>query len=336
MVAHVIVILLMLASSQVMFTEDAQGATAKLGHLHPQNAPIAQFMIQFADQVRKSSGGQLTITVYPDGQLGSATDLLNRLRKRDVELALIPPEVLSTIVPEFQLFRLPYLFKNYAHVDGMLDGDFGRSLLLTSQNANIVGLGFFDQGFIDFAGDRTIRTPDDFKGLRVRVPPDEIRMASLRAVGANPTPIAFAEVYTALQQRVVDGAETSIQFAAMAKLQETVKSISLTNAYYSAEILVASGDWYIHSLDPQLRKIVEAEVQQIVRTFREARRKQDQEVLNRFAQSGVVLVRDVDAPAFQRAVKSVYDAEPIASIVKMLRQLKCPKGCPLPPICCSK
>jgi tripartite ATP-independent transporter DctP family solute receptor len=317
------------------FVQTAIAQTIKLAHSYPQGHLADTFMNQLAEQANRTSGGRLAIRVFPARALGAPEEVLDKLKKGDVELALISPEVLSPAIPEFALFRLPHLFTTYSQADEILDGEFGRSLVASAQNAGVGGLGLLDQGFVDLVAGRPVRSPRDLKGAKVRVPQDPVRIASSQALGAVPVPLVFAEVYVALQRGLVDALEVSVEAAVAMRLYEVRTYFSLIRSYYRADALLASSGW-LSSLDQSARSLLAANIEQTMKQYRDARRQREASEVERLRGRGMSVITDVNIAEFQKAVRSLYEKEPLVSIVKRLRGLKCPRGCPLPPICCSR
>jgi len=329
-----VAIALLLAGSGLAPSEISSAATGALGHMYPPEALPAQFMDRLAAQLLQSSGGVLRIHVAPAAQVGPERELLTRLKRGDVQIALVSSTALSAEVPEYQLFRLPFLFRGYEQADAALDGQFGRALASTARKAGMIPLAVFERGFTDLASGRAVRSPADFKGLKVYTAQDPVRVATLHALGATPITLQFAEVYTALRSGVADSAEVSLQAYSRNRFYEVQRSISKTNAYYQVDVLVASARWVVDGVDPQSRRALEEVSGETARSFRRARRSEEESLVKGLAAHGIDVVSNVNAGAFEETVWSIFTLEPFAGIVEYLMSL-CGGACPFPPICCK-
>lgn len=182
----------------------------KLAHGLDISHPVHKGMVHFAEQVTERSGGQMRVDIYPSGQLGSERQCLELLQIGSLGMTKVSAAVLENFAPRMKVLGLPYLFRDDAHVWSVLNGPIGKSLLLEAQNYWLRGVCFYDAGSRSFyTKERPINTPEDLKGLKVRVMNSQTAMQMVKAMGGAPTPISFGELYTALQQGVVDGAENN-------------------------------------------------------------------------------------------------------------------------------
>jgi tripartite ATP-independent transporter DctP family solute receptor len=161
-------------------------------------------------RLEELSGGSVTLDIYPSGVLGSETECIEQLQNGALAMTKTSAAPMEGFIPEMAVFSLPYVFRDREHYWKVLDSDLGRSLLLKGQDKNLRGLCYFDSGSRNFyTKDRPVLTPDDLKGLKIRVMNSKTAMDMVSALGGSPTPIAWGELYTALQQGVVDGAENN-------------------------------------------------------------------------------------------------------------------------------
>lgn len=182
----------------------------KLAHGLDIAHPVHKGMVYFAEQVAERSNGQMRIDIYPSGQLGSERQCLELLQIGSLGMTKVSAAVLENFAPRMKVLGLPYLFRDDEHAWAVLNGPIGKDLLLEAQNYWLRGVCFYDAGSRSFyTKDRPVNSPDDLEGLKIRVMNSQTAMQMVKALGGAPTPISFGELYTALQQGVVDGAENN-------------------------------------------------------------------------------------------------------------------------------
>jgi tripartite ATP-independent transporter DctP family solute receptor len=182
----------------------------RLGHGLSTDHPVHLAMQAMAAHVDSASGGRLQIAVYPSGQLGSERECLELLQIGSLAMTKVSASVLEGFAPEFAVFSLPYLFRDEAHRLAFFESAIGQEMLATTEAFRFRGLTYYDAGARSYyTVEAPVRTPDDLRGLKIRVQESPTSMRMVRAMGGSPTPISWGELYTALQQGVVDGAENN-------------------------------------------------------------------------------------------------------------------------------
>lgn len=180
-------------------------------HALPVSHPVHKGILEMQRSLHEKSGGKLQIKIFPDAQLGAEREVLELLQIGSIALTKVSAASLANFAPEYQVLTLPYLFRDSKHLFEVLEGDIGKKILESGSEYLLRGLCFYDAGSRSFYTTKNpIRTPDDLKGLKIRVMNNQIAVDMINELGASATPMAFGELYTALQQRVVDGAENSI------------------------------------------------------------------------------------------------------------------------------
>ena len=180
-------------------------------HSLPTSHPVHKGILDMQSILNEKSGGKLQIKVFPDGQLGSEREVLELLQIGSIAITKVSASALSNFAPEYQLTVVPYLFRDEAHLWRNLDGEVGEQLLASGSEYLLRGLCFYDAGARSFYTlEKPINSPDDLAGLKLRVQNDQMSVSMANTLGASATPMAFSELYTALQQNVVDGAENNI------------------------------------------------------------------------------------------------------------------------------
>lgn len=191
-------------------SERSDVTVIKLGHGLDVNHPVHQAMTYMAERVIEKSDGMLRLEIYPSQQLGSERQLLELLQLGSLGMTKVASAVLEGFAPSFKVLSLPYLFRDEAHRFKVLEGDIGRELLLGGEKYWLRGLTYFDAGSRSFyTKDRPINTPADLEGLKIRTLESATQVQMVNTLGGSATPISWGELYTALQQGVVDGAENN-------------------------------------------------------------------------------------------------------------------------------
>ena len=181
-----------------------------LAHSLPQTHPVHKGILKFQEALNQKSGGALKVKIFPDGQLGSEREVLELLQIGSVAITKVSAATLSNFVPEYHVLGIPYLFKDKQHQFDVLEGEVGKSILQKGQKFWLRGLCYYDAGSRSFyTSNKAIRTPDDLKGLKIRVMNNQMAINMVNALGGSATPMAYGELYTAIQQGVVDGAENN-------------------------------------------------------------------------------------------------------------------------------
>lgn len=181
-----------------------------LAHTLPQTHPVHKGILEFKKALKEKSEGKMDIKIFPDGQLGSEREVLELLQIGSVAVTKVSAATLSNFVPEYHVLGIPYLFKSKQHQFDVLEGDVGKSILQKGEKFWLRGLCYYDAGSRSFyTSNKAIRTPDDLKGLKIRVMNNQMAINMVNALGGSATPMAYGELYTAIQQGVVDGAENN-------------------------------------------------------------------------------------------------------------------------------
>jgi len=236
-------------------------AKAEFTYKYANNLPLAHPMNtrakEMADAIREQSKGRVDIQIFPNNQLGSDTDMLSQLRSGAIEFFTLSGLILSTLVPSASISGIGFAFKDYDAVWKSMDGELGAYIRAQIGKANLVVMDkIWDNGFRQItSSNKPIATPDDMKGFKIRVPVSPLWTSMFKALEASPASINFAEVYSALQTRIVDGQENPLAIISTAKLYEVQKYCSLTNHMWD-------GFWFLSNkrawdkLPPDLQAIV--------------------------------------------------------------------------------
>ncbi|MGH6945613.1 MAG: C4-dicarboxylate TRAP transporter substrate-binding protein [Geminicoccaceae bacterium] len=288
----------------------AQEYTIKLAHSLSTTEPANLAAELFAKNVGERTHGAVQITVFPGEQLGSGKDVNEMIRQGANVMNITDPGYLSDFVPDIGVLNGPYLLDDPADYKKILASDWYKTIDEELQQAGfrvVSPNGLF--GARHMLADKPIREPADIQGLTVRVPPNQMWLATFKAMGARPTTVEWSEVYSALQQNVVAAAEAPLGSLYGSKLYETRDTISLTSHFTAFTDFVMS-ESYFESLPEDIQEILLEEGQKAGDQLTKLTLEKRDDYLEKFEAQGVTIVRDVDIPAFRKATESVYSVFP--------------------------
>jgi tripartite ATP-independent transporter DctP family solute receptor len=277
----------------------------KLGHV---GEPGSLFQIsadEFAKRANARLAGKAKVVAFGSSQLGGDKEMLQKVKLGTLDMAL-PSTVMSSEVDLFGVFEMPYLVKDRAHMGRIEKEVFWTKLAPEADKKGLKILAVWENGYRHITNSkRPIKVPADLKGIKLRVPEGKWRLKMFQAYGANPSPMKFSELFTALQTGVMDGEENPFTQIYSAKLQEVQKYLSLSGHVYTpAYLVVGARNW--NSLPPDVRKILEDTAKETQAFVYETAAKEDTALLAKLKQSGME-VNDVDKDAFVAASKPIYE-----------------------------
>jgi len=260
----------------------------------------------FAKTVAEKSGGSIEVKVFPNSQLGNAREGLEGVLSGTLEMVKVTAAELSTYSPKFSVFSLPYVFTNKKEVFAALDGKVGDILKQELDNKGFKLVAFYDTGFRSiFNSKQPIKTMADMKGLKIRVINDPIMIETVNTLGGLATPLAYGELYMALKQGVVDGAEQPPVALYTMKFFEVSKYFSLTNHFYDLN-LVVMGKAYYEKLSAKQKKAID-EAGKAVQDFeRQLWNEYEKDVIGKIEAAGMP-VNELDLAPFKKAVAHIVD-----------------------------
>jgi tripartite ATP-independent transporter DctP family solute receptor len=223
----------------------AQDKTIKFATQNPKGHPIVVGMEKFKELVEAKSAGKIKVSLFPGGALGSDQANVAALQGGTLEMVSMNSGILANQVKEFAIFDFPFMFGSEAEADAVLDGAFGQKMHKMLTDKGLIGLTYFELGFRQITNSkRAITKVEDLDGLKLRVIPNPINVDWVKALGANPTPLPFPEVYSALEQKAIDGQENPESVIAANKFYEVQKHIVLSNHQYNPQsILISKKFW---------------------------------------------------------------------------------------------
>jgi C4-dicarboxylate-binding protein DctP len=237
----------------------AAPVTIKFAHGMPpdEEEALHRGVVVFKKMVEQKTAGQVKVDIYPANQLGKEREQFEGVKLGTIEMCMIAEGPMAGFFPEIMVIGIPYLYANEITAWRSLDGSFGKSLFEEMRKkTGVRALGIGENGFRNFTNrTRPIKSPDDMKGLKIRTMENPAHMAMVRAMGASPTPIAWGEVYMALQQGVVDGQENPVSVIEVAKFNEVQKYLTLDGHVYSI-LPILINDKFFLSLSPDIQRII--------------------------------------------------------------------------------
>jgi len=278
----------------------------KLGHIADPSHPYAQGAVKFSELVKQKTGGKVDIQVFASSQLGDQKTLIEGLIYGTIDMALVGTAALTQFQPQMGIFDLPFLFDDRDHAYRSLDTvgmDIGKAL----EPKGIKLLGYMENGIRHLTNNvREVKTPDDMKGLKIRVQTSKIFIEMMKALGASPTPMSLDELYSAMQSGTVDGQENPSAHIYTQRYYEVQKYASLTaHAYAPEPVLISMAKW--KSLPAAVQKAILDSAAEAIAWQRELSAKSDEELWDKIKATGKMKVTEVNRKPFQDATAKVIE-----------------------------
>ncbi len=278
-----------------------KNVTLKLSNVTSQSAIDAG--VVFKKVAEEASKGSLTINLFDKNQLGDDRVVIEGTVFGDIDIAVSSTSPMATMFPDFYVFDAPYLFLTTEAAYAGLDGEAGKKILADMSGKGLKGLALWENGFRNFTNNKVaVKVPADVKGMKIRTMENEVHLAAWKAFGANPTPMAFTELFTALQQGTVDGEENPLGIIDSNKFQEVQKYLSMTQHVYTPYIICMNLDKYNSLSDLQKAAIEKATVEST--KFQRARSQElEKGIKGNFSRTGVVTeLTPAEKEAWQKIV----------------------------------
>ncbi|MCX2678405.1 TRAP transporter substrate-binding protein [Galbibacter sp. EGI 63066] len=320
----------LLISIAVLFTctacnQTSKHKTIKLAHGLDVNHSVHKAMLKMGENLKEISGGKLSVKIYPNQQLGSERENLELLQIGSLDMTKVSVGVLENFAPKMKVLGLPFLFRNKQHSFNVLDGPIGQQLLNESEKYRLKGLCYYDAGSRSFyTKDKPINTPEDLKGMKIRVMESVTAMDMVRSLGGSPTPISWGELYTSLQQGVVDGAENNPPSFYLSRHYEVCKYYSIDEHTVLPDVLVV-GTQFWNSLSSQEQEWLQEATKRSVAYQRELWAISEKEALEAVQKEGVEVIYP-DKKPFAEKIQNIYeqykDDEEMYSLIQQIQQTK--------------
>ena len=277
----------------------------KLGHVGEPGSIFQKSSDEFARRANAKLGAQAKVIVFGSSQLGGDKEMLQKLKLGTVDMA-VPSTVMSSEADMFGVFEMPYLVKDRNHMRRIEKEVFWPKIAPEAEKKGLKVIAVWENGYRHVTNSkRPINTPADLQGIKLRVPEGKWRVKMFQAYGANPSPMKFSEVFTALQTGVMDGEENPFTQIYSAKLQEVQKYLSLSGHVYTpAYLTVGTTHW--NGLAADVRKILEETAKETQAYVYQTAAKDDEDLLGKLKQAGMQ-VNEVDKEAFVAASKPIYE-----------------------------
>lgn len=280
--------------------------TLNLGFVGGTKAPEAIAMGQFADEIQDKTDGRIAVRLQGGGALGGDREVIEGVQLGVVDMTVVSTSIVVNFAPEFALFDIPFLFRDFNHAEAVLNGSIGQEMLDGLPEKGLVGLALGGMGFRQLTNNvRPVKEPADVQGLKIRTQQNDLHIAVWRDLGVLPTPMAIPEVYTALQQGVVDGQENPVGAIINNRFGEVQKYMSLTDHAFTPLVLLVSPNLYSSLSDEDKAIFVTAAKNAMARNRKEVDALL-QTGIETLQSQGVTVTTDVDKAAFRAEVEDLY------------------------------
>jgi tripartite ATP-independent transporter DctP family solute receptor len=294
-----------------------------LGHSLDPTHTVHRAMVFMDERLQELSAGSMQIDIYPSGQLGSEREAIELLQIGSLAMTKVSASPLEGFVPAMKVFNLPYLFRDHEHFLRVLDSDIGLELLQAPVDVRLRGLGYYDAGSRSFyTTRRQVAKPADLDGMKIRVQESQTAMQMVAALGGSPTPIAWGELYTALQQGVVDGAENNPPSFYTSGHYEVARYFTLDEHTAVPDLLLISTRTW-DALTAEQQRWLQQAVDDSVAYQRELWQQDTQAALDAVAADGVEVLRP-DKTVFKSSVESMlksYESSELGPLIRRIREL---------------
>jgi len=303
------VFVFVLAVTTLFFFNNAFAATKiKLGVVTKPGSAQNIVAEKFKELIEQRSNGKFEIKIYHSASLGNETEILQQVQMNTIQMAIVTGGPFDTFDPITRVINYPFLFKNNEQADMILDGPLGHEILKSLESSGFKGLSFSENGFRNLTNSkRAVKSPDDIKGLKVRVMASAIHKAIWKALGANPTPMPWP-IYTELEQKVIDGQENPLWVMEVYKFYEIQKYMTLSRHVYSYHIDIASLKWW-NTLDKANQDMLQKAMYEAAVFQRKDNRSKNADRLKLLKEKGMQVEENPDIDAFRARVADLKDMD---------------------------
>jgi len=298
-------VLVAFALAAAALTAHAQ-TVLKIGYATSATSHYGVGTTAFCEEVEKGTQGRYKCQQFASGALGGEREMIEAVQLGTLDLVNTSTGPVGNFVPEVRIVDIPFLFRDYEHARKTLDGAIGQELLTKFPSKGLVALGWTENGFRHMTNNkRAIVKPADAAGLKMRTMENKVHMEGYRAFGIQPTPMAFPEVFGALQQGTVDGQENPIPVILSSKFSQVQKHLSLTGHVYSPALILASPRLLAKLSEPE-RKLFQEAARKAAAAQRRKVNEDESQGVAQLEKEGMAVVRAVDGPAFRDSLKTAY------------------------------
>lgn len=281
----------------------------KVSHVFQTSEPTHIYIQQAADRINERLKGQIEIQVYPNGELPSYKDAIEQVLRGSDFISVVDPSYIGDYVPDFTALVGPMLYNSYEDYTKVTSSDFVKELEKKAEEKGIKVLSLdFIFGFRHIVTDKVIKEPSDLAGVKIRVPASKLWIDTFNALGANPVAMPWSETVSALQQKVIDGTETTFSFMSNSKLYELRKNVALSNHFLgTGGVYISTKVW--DSFTEEQRKVIQEEISQAAKDNIAKMYELDEQYKEDIIKNGMIL-NEVDVEAFKEKTKKVFDEYP--------------------------
>lgn len=279
----------------------------KLSHNQDRTHPVHKSMQYMADEVKELTDGEVKIRIYPNGQLGTQRESMELMQNGALQMVKSNASELESFAPAYGAFNIPYIFKDRDHYYRAMQSEVGEKILASSYDKGFVGLTYYDGGSRNFYANKAIKSPADLKGMKIRVQPSPTAVEMIKLMGGSPTPLAYGELYTALQQGVVDGAENNPTALTTSRHGEVAKVYSKDEHTMIPDVLLISSQTWDDLTEDQQKALKKAAHDSMM-YHKDLWAKMTDEAIEKAKSSMGVKVVSVEKQPFIDAVKPMHDA----------------------------
>jgi len=320
----VLVVLVVLSYAVLRATSEKEEVVIlKLGHGLDVTHPVHKAMVYMAKLVAEKSSGGLRVEVFPNEQLGNEKECIEALQLGYMAMTKTSTSPMEGFVPQIKIFAVPYLFRDSEHFWKVAKGPIGRKLLLAGESKGLRGLCYYDAGARSFYAKKPIHSPADLKEMKIRVQNSVMAMMMIKAMGGSPTPIPWGELYTSLDQGVVDAAENNPPSYRTSRHYEICKYYILDEHTRVPDMLIISTRVW-NNLKPEFQRILQESVDESVEYQRRIWAQAEAADMETVQQAGVQVIRPDKGP-FQKSVKSIWDSfegTPTGELIKQIQEVR--------------
>lgn len=293
----------------VALAQAAEPIIIKFSHVVAPDTPKGKAALTFKQLAEERTNGRVKVEVYPNSQLYKDREEMEALQLGAVQMLAPSLAKFGPLgVREFEVYDLPYIFPNKETLHRVMDGEIGQGLLKKLEPKGIIGLAYWDNGFKQMSANKPLKSVDDFKGVKMRIQSSKVLEAQMRALGANPQVMAFSEVYSALQQGVVDGTENPVSNLYTQKMYEVQKHLTISDHGYLGYAVITNKKFW-DGLPPDIRAILEQAMKETTKYEREIAQKENDDALAavRAAKTTeIYILPDKERLAWQKALLPVH------------------------------
>ncbi|CAI9400343.1 Solute-binding protein [Pleomorphomonas sp. T1.2MG-36] len=286
-------------------TAMADTVTFRAADIHPDGYPTVEAVIYMGKLVEERTGGRIKIQEFNNGVLGSEKDTIEQTQFGVIDFNRVSTAQFNNVVPETSVLGLPFVFKSVDHMHHVVDGPIGDEILKAFEAKGLIALAYYDSGARSIYTKKPIASLDDLKGLKLRVQQSDMWVATAEAMGTNPTPMPFGEVYSGLQTGVIDGAENNWPSYESSRHFEVAKHYTLTEHSLQPEVLVMAKSSY-DKLSAEDQAIIRQAAKDSVPKMRELWAAREKASEAKVREAGSIIAK-IDKGPFIEAMKPVYD-----------------------------